>query len=218
MKEGLSVIGKRDSVGCLFIGDALGRKGNAGPSWARDIPGVELRAFRCADARGLWDRLQCALQALRSERGFCPIMAVGTGCAAALALACQLPVEKLVLIDPARPARPFAATERAAGGDDARAQKALRRLAGFARRNLPLCVSDMLIVDQGSTEGEDALRRAYGSPVNCRTRRLSISGGWDKDLYTIREFEVKEAISRFLQPADARKPLAENSEMCIIYG
>jgi len=212
------VIGKRDSVGCLFIGDALGRKGNDGLTWAHDIPGVELRAFRCADARGLWDRLQCALQALRAERGICPIMAVGTGCAAALALACQLPVDKLVLIDPARPARPFVATDRAAGVDDARAQRALRRLAGFARRNLPLCVSDMLIVDHGPAEGEDALRRAYGNPANCRTRRLAVSGKWDKELYTIREFEVKQAISRFLQPADAPKPLAENSEMCIIYG
>jgi hypothetical protein len=78
-----------------------------------------------------------------------------------------------------------------------------------------MCVSDMLVVGHGA---EDALRRAYGNPVNCRLDRLDIRGKSDKDLYTIREFAVKAAISRFLNPVESSKPLAENPEMCIIYG
>lgn len=145
-------------------------------------------------------------------------MAAGTGCAPALALACQLPVEKLVLIDPAAPVRLSLRSRGHAGAEARRRDRALRRLAAFARRNLPLCVSDVLIVGHGVENGEDALRRAYGNPVNCRVRRLVVPGESDKDLYTIREFAVKAAISRFLHPIESSKPLAENPEMCIIYG
>ena len=194
----------------------MDRRGCGGGSGWIDIPGVEMCAFRCANARGLWDRLQSALQEVRVRWGAGAVMATGAGCAAALALACQLPVDKLVLIDPAAPSRPQRLT---GAGDDspeaAQLARAMRRLAAFARRNLPLCVSDMLIVSHG---GEDAMRRAYGNPVNCRVERLSIRGECEKELYTIREFAVKEAISRFLNPFEASKPLAENPEMCIIYG
>ena len=48
--------------------------------------------------------------------------------------------------------------------------------------------------------------------------RLLLDGECAKDLYTIREFAVKEAISCFLHTGEVPKPLAENSEMCIIYG
>ncbi len=76
----------------------------------------------------------------------------------------------------------------------------------------------MLIVGHGAESGVDAMRRAYGNPVNCRVDRLDAQGKSDKELYIIREFAVKEAISRFLQPTDSSKPLAEKPEMCIIYG
>ena len=210
----------RETVGCLFIGDiASDGSGQEGGAWARDVPGVDVRVFHCVQPRGLWSALQGALYEVRRERGEAAIMAVGTGCAGALALACQLPVEKLVLIDPSLPGR--AALTGTGGVDCARArqtQRTARRLAAFARRNLPLCVSDILTVECRRDDDGGIPRRLFGNPVNCRVSRLLLRGGSAKELYTIREFEVKEAISRFLHPTEAPKPLAENSEMCIIYG
>ncbi len=205
-------------MGCLYVdGSLFDRHAPDGSALVSDIPGVEVCPFRCANPRDLWDRLQGALHELRVKCGTAAAIAVGTGCAPALALACQLPVEKLVLIDPAAPGRPSRSLRGRgnAAPDDGRRVRALGRLAAFARRNLPLCVSDMLVVGHGAG---DALRRAYGNPVNCRLDRLDVKGKSDKDLYIIREFAVKAAISRFLNPAESSKPLAENPEMCIIYG
>ena len=209
----------RESVGCLFIDDiARGAGSHEAHRWASDIPGVEARVFQWADAHCLWERLQTALYEVRGPAGG-SVMAVGTGCAAALALACQLPVEKLVLINPASRARrsPLHSRNRD-DPESAPVDRTLRKLTAFAHRNLPLCVSDMLIVQRECEADGFDLRRAYGNPVNCCVRRLVVRGESAKGLYTIREFEVKEAISRFLHPTDAPKPLAENSEMCIIYG
>jgi len=205
-------------VGCLYVdGSLFDQYVRDGSDLVSDIPGVEVFPFHCANIRVLWDRLQSALQDLRVEWGAAAAIAVGTGCAPALALACQLPVEKLVLIDPSAPAR-LPRRRGHEAPDDGQRVRALRRLAAFARRNLPLCVSDMLIVGHGAESGEDALRRAYGNPVNCRVNRLDVRGKTDKDLYTIREIAVKAAISRFLNPIESSKLLAENPEMCIIYG
>ncbi len=216
----MSCICERESVGCLYVDGSLFEEGaRDGGALASDIPGVEVYPFHCANVRDLWDRLQSAVHDLRGEWGAAAAIAVGTGCAPVLALACQLPLEKLVLIDPAAPVRPSRLSRgKGHAADDGRRKRALRRFAAFARRNLPLCVSDMLIVGHGDESGEDAMRRAYGNPVNCRVNRLDIRGKSDKDLYIIREFAVKEAISRFLHPIDSSKPLAENPEMCIIYG
>ena len=211
---------ERKSVGCLYIdGRLFERHVCDGSVFVSDIPGVKLYPFHCANIHDLWDRLQSALHDIRAEWGAAAAIAVGTGCAPALALACQLPVEKLVLIGPAAPAWPSRLLRKGnEDADDGRRLRALRRLVAFARRNLPLCVSDMLVVGQGAESGEDALRRAYGNPVNCRVNRLDVRGKNDKDLYTIREIAVKAAISRFLNPIESSKPLAENPEMCIIYG
>lgn len=205
-------------MGCLYVdGNLFDRPGRDGDALVSGIPGVKAYPFYCANVRDLWDRLQGALFDLRAEWGAAAAIAVGTGCAPVLALACQLPVEKLVLIDPVAPTRASRRKEHDASEDGPRF-RALRRLAAFARRNLPLCVSDMLIVSHGAESGVDAMRRAYGNPVNCRVNRLDTQGKSDKDLYIIREFAMKEAISRFLRPTDSSKPLAENPEMCIIYG
>ena len=210
----------RSKAGCLFIDDAVfNRQEDEGLWQAPDIPDVELRPFRCANARGLWDQLQAALQEIRAEWGAGAIMATGEGCAAALALACQLPVDRIVLVDPGAPADLSRLRRQGQTSPDSiRLQRVRRRLAGYARRNLPLCVSDMLIVGHEREGADNSLRRAYGNPVNCRVERLLIPDNWDKELYTIREIAVKEAISRFLHPFESTKPLAENPEMCIIYG
>lgn len=212
----------REGVECLYIdGAGLGLRSPEAPSWAFGLPDVEMRRFRCTNARGLWDQLQSALQGLDAGRGGRAIMAVGEGCAAALALASQLPVARIVLMDPAPVPGRWRRGLRSNPGKDTEAEGVLRtarRLAGFARRNLPLCVSDLLIVEHGRCAGRRGAIGAYGVPVNCRAARLLLDGECAKDLYTIREFAVKEAISCFLHTGEVPKPLAENSEMCIIYG
>jgi len=212
--------GRKEGAGYLFIGDIASDKPRGGASdWSRDIPGLGTSVFQCPDARRMWDMLQISLQEARSRWDPCGVIAEGTGCAAALALACQLPVDGIVLIDPALPPwDPFGRERASVRPEIARARKEMRRLAAFARRNLALCVGDMLIVAHGPADSRRAFRRAFGNPANCRVRRLYVGGECAKELYTIREFEVKAAISRFLLRHEAPKPLAENSEMCIIYG
>ena len=207
---------KSGRVGCLYIGDiAAGLPDGELCDWSSGIPDVEMHVFRCTQARGLWEQLQFALQAAQAGSRVCSVMAVGTGCAAALALACQLPVERIVLVDPVPPVRRLSGLSlHEAQPEVDGLQRTLRRLAAFARRNLALCVSDILLVgEEGSS-----LERAFGRPVNCRVSRIPFSGKTAKELYTICEFAVKEAISGFLHAAEAPKPLAENPEMCIIYG
>ena len=213
----------RETVGCLYIGELVpGPRGSGACHRVADLPGVNLHTFRFSCARTLWDELQMSLQRLRAEWGECAVMAEGSGCAAALALASQLPVERVVRIDPAPPARLNSLRgqplNREGNPETARTRRTLRRLYGFARKNLSLCVCDMLVVECGPGDGVRALRRAFGNPVNCSVRQLSLRGGCAKELYTIREFAVKEAISRYLHGKEAPKPLAENSDLCIIYG
>ena len=207
---------KPEGVGCLYIGDiAAGLSDGPPRDWSSGIPDVEMHVFRYTQARGMWEQLQSDLQAARAGSRVCAVMAVGTGCAAALALACQLPVERVVLVDPVPPLRKPREPGRPGAGPEADGiHRSMRRLAAFARRNLALCVGDILLVG----EGESGLVRAFGDPVNCRVSRLPFPGKTAKELYTMCEFAVKEAISGFLHAAEAPKPLAEISEMCIIYG
>ena len=207
---------KSGGVGCLYIGDfAAGFPDGTSRDWSCGIPDVEMHVFRCTQTRGLWEQLQFALQDARAGSQVCAVMAVGTGCAAALALACQLPVERIVLVDPVPPVRRLSGLSlHEARPEVDGLQRTLRRLAAFARRNLALCVSDILLVGEGGS----SLERAFGRPVNCRVSRVPSQGRTAKELYTICEFAVKEAISGFVHTTQTPKPLAEISEMCIIYG
>ena len=216
----MACAGQRKSAGCLFIGDIASDKLRSDASdWSRDIPGLGIQVFQCQDVRRMWDMLQIGFQEVRSRWEMCGVIAEGTGCAAALALACQLPVDGIVLIDPTLPVwDPFGREQAAVRPEMVQARKMARRFAAFARRNLALCVGDMLILSHGCMDSSRALRRAFGNPANCRVSRLYVGGESAKELYTIREFDVKAAISRFLLQQEASKPLAENPEMCIIYG
>ena len=182
-----------------------------------ELPGVETRRFHPSGGAPLWEGLQVAYQSLRRGCDACGIMARDLGCAGALAIAEQLPVDRLVLIEPSLSVGRRGA--RRAGDDPFLAPmwREMRRLAAFARRNLPLCVSDVLIVEGGNRPvGRwDPIDRL---PGHARVVRLRLCGKTGDDLYTIREIAVKAAISRFLKPIESSKPLAENPEMCIIYG
>ena len=184
-----------------------------------ELPGVETRRFRPSGGAPLWEGLQVAYQSLRRGCDACGIMARDLGCAGALAIAEQLPVDRLVLIEPSLSVGRRGA-RRAGDGNDpfpAPMWREMRRLAAFARRNLPLCVSDVLIVEGGNRPvGRwDPIDRL---PGHARVVRLRLRGKTGDDLYTIREIAVKQAISDFLRAGELPKPLAENPEMCIIDG
>ena len=202
------------SAGCLCIDDITsGTSDPSGPFLFRGLSGVETWPFRCPEGENLWDGLRVALQALRKRWETVGVAAQGTGCAAALALAEQLPVDRLALVDPLLSIR---GTGRGGGAMSADA-RVLRRIAAFARRNLSLCVSDTLIVETGA-DCVDCRRLADALSTHCRVERIRFDVKTGEKLYKIREIEVKQAISRFLQAGERQKPLAENPEMCIIYG
>ncbi len=202
------------AVGCLVIDDPLAGEGTlSGLSSYIDASRLRVMPFRWTGGPQVHGALQAALHALRQA---CPaatvIAARGLGCAAALALAAQLPVDRLALIEPR-----LTQTERREGAVSTCFERQLRRLCGFARRNLALCVSDVLVVEAPRARGTLALTRT-GLGAHARVTRLEATDVREKVLCTKGEFDVKEAVSHFLWRGELPKYLAENSEMCIIYG
>lgn len=191
-------------VGCLVIDDPM-----SGENW---LSGLSLPEGLCPypyswrAGEGLFESLQTLLQRARAECGAACVLARGAGCAAALALAEQLPVERLVLVHPSlrrlRAPKSFA--------------RACNRIAYFAAQNLSLCVCDALIVARKEERGARQIARAL--KANCRVCRLELPGDSGPELYTICENGLNRAITDFLRGEDFPKDLAQNPEMCIIYG
>ncbi len=201
------------AVGCLMIDDPSAGEGML-PGLSSFVDAARLRVmpFRLSGEPDVHAALQVALHALRQACPTATIAARGLGCGAALALAAQLPVERLALIEPR-----LAMTKRRDSTISKDLVRQLRRLCGFARRNLALCTCDALIVEAPGARGAQALTRA-GLDAHARVARLEVGDTREKVLYKNGEFDVKEAVSRFLCRGDLPKSLAENSEMCIIYG
>ncbi|MDO4866316.1 MAG: hypothetical protein Q4C10_07130 [Clostridia bacterium] len=202
------------AMGCVVIDDFLsGMSRLSGLSSFLASKGMRVQTPKPAGAGELLSALQDALQAARSGTGGASAVACGTGCGAALALAEQLPVERLALIDP-RPPR------RAAGScaDGALYRRSVR-LDRFARRNLALCVSDMLVIGARQA-GPGCPQPAFMGAGRFHGRLLSVEfcGGDANNLYTDCENVLKNGVYSFLQNGDFPKSLAEKSEMCIIYG
>lgn len=153
-----------------------------------------------------FEALQDLLQQARGPSGTACVLARGRGCGAALALAEQLPVERLALIEPEASLIPRL-----------RLLDPVERLNAFARRNLSLCVSDALVTERARERGAMRLREG-GFCAHARLLRLACEGKSDKELYTICENTLKTAITHFLRAGDLPKNLAENAEMCIIDG
>lgn len=188
-----------DEVGCLCIGElTVGKSGFSGPFPFQRLEGVALFPFT-PGAGDVWEELQAALQAVRAQYGGACILAAGAGCAAGLALSAQLPVDRLALVWPRRP------------------MGSLRRMERFARRNLPLCVCDILAVER---EGEDGLGAMHAMSLGRHSRliRLSICGESGLNLFANCKNELDMVLSCFLRTGELPKSLAENREMCIIYG
>ena len=183
-----------DAIGCLFIGDiAAGKRGFTGPFPFTQLDGVALRPF-VPEGGALWEELQSALQRVRREFGGVSLLAVGRGCFAALALSVQLPVDRLALVWPRRGEGP------------------LRRMERFARGNLALCVCDTLVVG-----GEGCLPALRAGGLGAHSRLTWLRSRGEGGL-RFAEDGLNLALSRFLRTGELPKSLAENLEMCIIYG
>lgn len=191
---------RSNPVGCILIDDPM--------SGERLLSGLSLpprvRAFPCewrAESEFM-PALQTLLQRVRKEFCGAAILAFGAGCMAALALAEQLPVERLALVEPASCQR--------------RMGVPARRVAGFAMRNLALCVSDALVT--ASPPARLAQRIARGIGVHGRSALLYSPGESGPELYINREKFANDAVTGFLLDGVFPKELAQNPEMCIIYG
>ena len=183
------------SVGCILIEDPL--SGESALSGLSLPPEIQAFPFAWRAEERSFPVLQTLLQQVRGEYGSACILARGAGCMAALALAEQLPVERLALVEPV-PAR-----------------RQARRIALFAMSNLALCVSDALIVARNP--GRMARRIARGIGFHGRAALL-LAGKSGDNLYTNREKIEKDALIGFLRDGVFPKELAQNPEMCIIYG
>ena len=189
---------------CLLIDD-LSERGERLTPWAADLEasGVRAAAFSGPADADLYGRLQAVYQRLRMDAQVSGVIGLGTGGAAALALAAHLPVQRLVLIERAPEVRP---------------EGALRRLARFAAANAALCVSDVLLIvpndDWGSRRAR-ALRRSLTNAGRLEVARCGAAGTFVRTDCKNGLFEV---VQYFLRAGELPKCLAENAEMCIIYG
>ena len=210
------------ATGCLLIDDlAPGRPALSRLSAFHDLPGVQTSLFDADRTDRIWDRLQEDFQAVRANCGASAALGVGTGCIAAVALAAQLPMDRLVLIDPLFTVRdagpiPFRPLGKRRT-DQAVRLRQLRRLARYAARNLSLCVADMLVVEH-AFDPDDAPSPLPARLPHCRVARLCVPPLEGSERFRNCENEEKQRISRFLSRGELPKSLAENSEMCIIYG
>lgn len=188
-------------IGCLLIDDPLCGVGALhATAAALSRHGARTDVFLWDKTGRLYPALQRAYQRIRRDDGVNAMIALGTGCDCALALSCQLPADRLVLIEPMQPQ----------GSGDAVRQ--LRRVASFARRNAAFCVADALIVPGPNTD-DDRLARLMRDLDGRAT--LLRSG---EEMWSNRKEVLNLGIFHFLRDGVLPKSLAENPEMCIIYG
>jgi len=189
-------------TGCLLIDDPLCPIG-ALDATARTLHenGVWTEVFRWDGNGRLYASLQKAYQRVRRDKALNGIAAMGAGCDCALALACQLPADRLVLLEP---------MEWRAPGERARQ---LRRIRNFARQNAAFCVSDVLVIT-GEHTSDRHIARLRRELASARLTLLRSAG----ELWSNRKEVLNLGIFHFLQDGVLPKSLAENPEMCIIYG
>ena len=194
------------AVGCLVIGDDMSGEGAiSGLCAFLKERGAAASVFSSHQPPALHSELQRAYQAIRRQRAISAIVAAGAGCDAALALAGQLPVDRLALLTGVGP---DGSTE-----NDSLAGP-LRRIRAYARRGEALCVSDVLVVQAGDAPRHLRLEYLAEALVNCRVCGVKLpSGTWAN-----RKENIKMGFYRFLVDGVLPKSLAESAEMCIIYG
>ncbi|MBR0367340.1 MAG: hypothetical protein IJH86_02975 [Clostridia bacterium] len=162
--------------------------------------GMRAEAFRRDGARPLYDALQRAYQCVRRDGAVSGIIAQGAGCDCALALACQLPSDRLVLVEPMR------------WRDDGPVGRQLKRIRAFARQNAAFCVADALIIPGPHTD--DRLLKRLARDLGGAVTRLRPA----EEMWSNGKEVLNLGIFQFLRDGVWPKSLAEKSEMCIIYG
>ena len=193
---------KAGDIGCLLIDDPL--YGGGGLDDLRDaLIRQDIRTERFTRDRSgpLHPSMQRAYQRVRRDGAVNAIIAMGAGCDCALALSCQLPADRLVLLEP---------MNWNGVGESAREMK---RVRAFARRNAAFCVADVLILPGPHTEAGH-LKRLLRALTGCRVAALQST----EELWTNRKEVLNLGIIHFLREGVVTKSLAENHEMCIIYG
>lgn len=154
--------------GVLFLADPLRRSG----SFSQLHMNTKALVFN-EDERYL-PQAQAALYRIRQECGWVCVAAGGSAVWIALALAAQLMVDRLALwMEPAPRKR----------------SRQLLRIEAFARRNLSLIASEILLVNP-SEEDVRALARGLGrsSELRCTENTLlhqkDLTGPWQGDLFS----------------------------------
>lgn len=186
----------RTDIGCLILGQT---------AW---MTALESRlseygviAVRGREDENLFTSAQEGLCAARRPGGVC-VAAEGELWAAALSLAAQLCVDRVVLVAPTD--HPNKSTNEQ--------EKQIARLKGFARRNLFFCVSEVLVlecgVDARSQKRMDAVLRRL---CNAHVHRLSVR----ENLLHGEDMAV-EAAACFLADGEFGFSLAKRNKMCII--
>ena len=192
-------------IGCLVIDGLMsGERMLSGLSSFLTGRGVRAEDYT-ADREMLHLSLQLAYQRVRRPEGVTGAAASGDGCVAALALAGQLPVDRLVLVEPRWPA------QLPEGPRDLRRQAA--RLRGYAADGLPVCACDVLVLIAGEDHDLRGLESLRRSMCGCRFYAASLVG----NVWNNRKELMKMAVYGFLRNGVLPKSLAENPEMCIIY-
>lgn len=189
-------------IGCLLIGDGLFEP-DALDGWDQYLNerGVRAEVFRWPGPADLHMSLQRAYQRVRRDGAVNAIVAAGSGCDCALALASQLPADRLALLCPA---------DWSGNGGLA---KPLGRIRRYALRGAAFCVADVLLLP-GMHTPERLIERWRRALCGCRVNVVCPGG----DMWTNRKEVLKLGVFRFLCDGITPKSLAENPEMCIIYG
>ena len=157
--------------GVLFLSDPL-RAGARGRNIERmlrsaDDVGRRLLSVAFPEVEKCLPHAQAALWELRRRCGWVCVAAERGGAGVALALAEQLPVDRVALLG----GTPFSPLP--AGGTAAR-RRELRRMDALARRNLALLVAEILLVDVA----EDEARRLIRGLGRSGTVRAQGSADW----------------------------------------
>ena len=179
-----------EAVGCLLLGETKRMRALCDMLCARGVATV-----MAATDGNLLTAAQEGLYAARRKGGTC-IAAEGEWWAAALALAAQMCVERILLIAPTDLAKP---------ANDER-EKQIVRLKGFARRNLFFCVSEVLVLeDEISAQSDRRIDSLCRRMCNSSVRRISLSD----QRWTNCELSPIEAAVRFLDGGEFAFSLAK---------
>ena len=179
-----------EPIGCLILTDG------AHMEEARDLASTLSATVEVSRWRGDYGEAQSAFQRCCGACREKALACFGEAVLPALALAIQLELDRMAVVD-----------ARLSGNSN-------RRLARFVRANLALCGGEIFWLGSGDIPALRLERRLHRQGGIA----LTLRGEGEAPAWTKCEFSVKNAICGFMRSGVHSKLLAENSEMCIIYG